>query len=143
MGLTDDAGRVYSVCPYHGIRSLVEELSAFFNVLMVSGSGAFGTGSKQGEALFGQCLLISRSHYDAVGGHGSVRSEVLENFQLAGRLEELGIDSMGGVKSIFAIEETFDISVPFNANNPQESDFDISTVATIVQGIERLRAEQG
>lgn len=58
-------------------------------------------------------------------------------------LEELGIDSMGVVESIFAIEETFDISVPFNANNPQASDFDISTVATIVQGIERLRAEQG
>ena len=32
--------------------------------------------------------------------------------------EELGIDSMGLVESIFAIEETFDISVPFNANNP-------------------------
>jgi len=58
-------------------------------------------------------------------------------------LEELGIDSMGVVESIFVIEETFDISVPFNANNPQESDFDISTVATIVQGIDRLRAEQG
>jgi len=58
-------------------------------------------------------------------------------------LEELGIDSMGVVESIFVIEETFDISVPFNANNPQDSDFDISTVATIVQGIDRLRAEQG
>ncbi|MGA9251226.1 MAG: acyl carrier protein [Roseobacter sp.] len=58
-------------------------------------------------------------------------------------LEELGIDSLGVVESIFAIEETFDISVPFNANNPQDSDFDISTVATIVQGIDRLRAEQG
>ena len=58
-------------------------------------------------------------------------------------LEELGIDSLGVVESIFAIEETFDLSVPFNANNPQDSDFDISTVATIVQGIDRLRAEQG
>jgi len=58
-------------------------------------------------------------------------------------LEELGIDSMGVVESIFVIEETFDISVPFNANNPQDSAFDISTVATIVQGIDRLRAEQG
>lgn len=58
-------------------------------------------------------------------------------------LEELGIDSMGVVESIFVIEETFDISVPFNTNNPQDSDFDISTVATIVQGIDRLRAEQG
>jgi acyl carrier protein len=58
-------------------------------------------------------------------------------------LEDLGIDSLGLVESIFAIEEAFDISVPFNANNPTESDFDISTVASIVAGIERLRREQG
>ena len=57
-------------------------------------------------------------------------------------LEELGIDSLGLVESIFAIEEAFDISVPFNANDPSESDFDISTVASIVAGIERLRSEQ-
>ena len=58
-------------------------------------------------------------------------------------LESLGIDSMGLVESIFAIEEAFDISVPFNANTPEESDFDISSVASIVAGIKRLKAEQG
>lgn len=57
-------------------------------------------------------------------------------------LDDLGIDSLGLVESIFAIEEAFDISVPFNANNPSEGDFDISTVASIVEGIDRLRAEQ-
>ena len=57
-------------------------------------------------------------------------------------LEDLGIDSLGLVESIFAIEEEFDISVPFNANEPGESDFDISSVATIVAGIEKLIAEQ-
>jgi acyl carrier protein len=57
-------------------------------------------------------------------------------------LEDLGIDSLGLVESIFAIEEAFDISIPFNANDPQESDFDISTVETIVAGIEKLIAEQ-
>lgn len=58
-------------------------------------------------------------------------------------LESLGIDSLGLVESIFAIEEAFDISVPFNANNPQDGDFDISSVASIVAAIDRLRAEQG
>ena len=53
-------------------------------------------------------------------------------------LEELGIDSMALVESIFAIEEAFDISVPFNANDPTESDFDISSVASIVAGVENL-----
>ena len=57
-------------------------------------------------------------------------------------LEDLGIDSLGLVESIFAIEEAFDIQVPFNANEPKESDFDISSVAAIVAGIEKLVAEQ-
>ncbi|MCC1492367.1 acyl carrier protein [Cognatishimia sp. F0-27] len=56
--------------------------------------------------------------------------------------ESLGIDSMGLVEAIFAIEEAFDISVPFNANEPQGSEFDISTVAHIVTGVEALIAEQ-
>ncbi|MEI4194998.1 acyl carrier protein [Roseovarius sp. E0-M6] len=57
-------------------------------------------------------------------------------------LEDLGIDSLGLVESIFAIEEEFDISVPFNANEPNESDFDISSVSSIVAGIEKLVKEQ-
>jgi len=57
-------------------------------------------------------------------------------------LEDLGIDSLGLVESIFAIEETFDISVPFNANNPSDSAFDISTVAAITRAVEGLVAEQ-
>ncbi len=57
-------------------------------------------------------------------------------------LEDLGIDSLGLVESIFAIEEAFDISIPFNANEPEASEFDISNVASIVTGIETLIAEQ-
>nr|WP_319251759.1 acyl carrier protein [uncultured Celeribacter sp.] len=57
-------------------------------------------------------------------------------------LEELGIDSLGLVESIFAIEEAFDISVPFNANEPEQSDFDISSVAAIVKAVEGLIEEQ-
>lgn len=57
-------------------------------------------------------------------------------------LEELGIDSMGLVESIFAIEEAFDISVPFNANAPDDSSFDISSVAAIIKAVEGLVAEQ-
>lgn len=57
-------------------------------------------------------------------------------------LESLGIDSLGLVESIFAIEEEFDISIPFNANEPEKSEFDITNVASIVAGIEKLVAEQ-
>lgn len=57
-------------------------------------------------------------------------------------LEDLGIDSMGLVESIFAIEEEFDISVPFNANAPGDSDFDISSVASIIAAVEKLVKDQ-
>ena len=57
-------------------------------------------------------------------------------------LEELAIDSLGLVESIFAIEEHFDITVPFNANDPTSSGFDISSVATIIAAVEQLIAEQ-
>ncbi|MDW4548623.1 phosphopantetheine-binding protein [Defluviimonas sp. D31] len=55
-------------------------------------------------------------------------------------LEELGIDSLGLVESIFAIEEAFDISVPFNANEPDKNEFDISSVAAIIGAVENLVA---
>ncbi|MFD1196106.1 acyl carrier protein [Seohaeicola saemankumensis] len=57
-------------------------------------------------------------------------------------LQDLGIDSLGLVESIFAIEEAFDITIPFNANEPEKSDFDISSVAAIIAGIEKLVAER-
>ena len=57
-------------------------------------------------------------------------------------LEDLGVDSMGLVEAIFSIEESFDIQVPFNANEPEKSDFDISSVQSIVTAVEGLIAEQ-
>lgn len=57
-------------------------------------------------------------------------------------LEDLGIDSMGVVEAIFSIEESFDIQVPFNANEPEKSEFDISSVRSIVSAVETLIAEQ-
>jgi len=61
---------------------------------------------------------------------------------LESTLEDLGIDSLGLVESIFSIEEEFDISIPFNANEPSASDFDISSVASIIAGIQKLITEQ-
>ncbi len=55
---------------------------------------------------------------------------------------DLGIDSLGLVESIFAIEEEFDISIPFNANEPEKSEFDISTMGTIMAAVERLVAQK-
>lgn len=55
-------------------------------------------------------------------------------------LDSLGLDSLGLVEAIFAIEEAFGVSVPFNANEPGASGFDISTVASVVAGVRALVA---
>ena len=85
---------------------------------------------------------------------GSVQDKVVEiiaeqavlepgDVSLDATLVDLGIDSLGLVEAIFAIEEAFDIHIPFNANAPQESDFDISNVASIVAAVQGLIREQG
>ncbi|HLQ20662.1 MAG TPA: phosphopantetheine-binding protein [Tabrizicola sp.] len=55
---------------------------------------------------------------------------------------DLGLDSLGKVEAIFALEERFDIHVPFNANEPDQPDFDFSSVPSIVAGVERLIAQR-
>jgi acyl carrier protein len=57
---------------------------------------------------------------------------------LTNTLEELGVDSMGVVECIFAIEEQFDVQVPFNANLPEVSQFDISSIQSIIRAVEQL-----
>jgi acyl carrier protein len=57
-------------------------------------------------------------------------------------LDDLGIDSLGLVECIFGIEESFDVTVPFNANTPGENSFDISSVGAIVLAVEGLVANR-
>lgn len=93
LGLPSCGDAVYSICPWHRIERPYERLSAFFNTIMVLGINAF---TWRGESasdvgLFGQAMLLSRTSYDAVGGHHPVRRQVLENFHLARHFAAAGI----------------------------------------------------
>ena len=61
-------------------------------------------------------------------------SEINENLSL----EDLGIDSLALVEIVFSIEETFNITIPFNSNDPTNSTFDISNVNSIICAVENL-----
>ena len=65
-----------------------------------------------------------------------------EDVTIDSTIDDLGMDSLALVEIVFAIEERFGISIPFNANEPEKSDFDISSVKTIVQAVEMLIKEQ-
>jgi|TARA_B110000483_G_scaffold240382_1_gene320851 acyl carrier protein len=53
-------------------------------------------------------------------------------------ISDLGLDSLGIVEIIFALEEQFDIEIDINFNNLNSSDFDISTVQEIIKSIEKI-----
>ncbi|MDP3263367.1 MAG: acyl carrier protein [Tabrizicola sp.] len=58
------------------------------------------------------------------------------------RMEEIGLDSLGMAEALFALEERFDISIPFNANAPDAAQFDMTSVQSVVQAVERLIAQK-
>ncbi len=58
-------------------------------------------------------------------------------------IEELGLDSLALVEVVFGIEEAFDVSVPYNANDPSDTDFDLSSVGAVMKAVESLVAAKG
>ncbi|MGD1922928.1 MAG: acyl carrier protein [Paracoccaceae bacterium] len=57
-------------------------------------------------------------------------------------LEDLGLDSLAQVEVVFGIEESFDISIPYNANDPSESDFELTTVKAVTDAVAKLIEEK-
>lgn len=89
--LNGRTGGVLSVGPYHAVRRPYEQLSAFFNLLMTAGTGAFRLFGGEPDGLFGQMLLVRRDDYWRVQGHEAVKGRILENFYLAERFREHGV----------------------------------------------------
>ncbi len=59
------------------------------------------------------------------------------------RLEELEVESLDVVEIIFSIEDKFDITIPFNANDPGAAGADFETVGNVVNAVEKLVLEKG
>ena len=92
-----------------------------------------------GEAVKFTDEEITRKVIDIVAEQTMIESKEVT---LQSTPDELGIDSLGLVEIVFAIEETFDVTVPYNANEPTNSDFDLSTVGAVVDAVKRLIQEQ-
>ena len=65
----------------------------------------------------------------------------IDDVKLESSLDELGLDSLKIVDIIFELEEEFDISIPFNFNDPAGSEFRMSSIGDVVQSVEKLVAE--
>ncbi|GAC1590413.1 MAG: 4,4'-diaponeurosporenoate glycosyltransferase [Acidimicrobiales bacterium] len=81
-----EQGGLVSVQPWHRCVRPVESLSAMCNVVALMGVGAFAARTRRPPAgAFGPVMVCSRADYERVGGHASVRAEVIEDVALAQR----------------------------------------------------------
>lgn len=85
------AGGLVSVQPFHEVVRPYEQLSAYFNVVALLASGAFGRRPTGRPMAFGPCLLSSRADYERAGGHGAVRGDILDDAALAVAYDRAGL----------------------------------------------------
>jgi acyl carrier protein len=57
-------------------------------------------------------------------------------------LAELNVQSLDLVEIIFALEDKFDIEVPYNANDPNSAGVSFQNVGDVIDGIARLIAQR-
>ncbi len=82
---------VVTVQPYHELERPYEQLSAFFNIVLIAGLAAFTFPRRSApKGAFGPCILLSRECYERGGGHAAVRGEVLDDVALGTRLHSHG-----------------------------------------------------
>ena len=95
---------VLSIQPYHKMHNLYEQLSAFFNIVMMAGIGAFTVlGSRiKPIGIFGQVVVMKRQHYLDSGGHDKVKGEILEDLAFGSELQKKGVEihCLGGKSTI-------------------------------------------
>ncbi len=89
--LHDRHGGLVSVQPFHRVVRPYEQLSAYFNVVSVLASGAFGRRPPGRPMAFGPCLLTSRADYARAGGHAAVRAAILDDVELAAAYHRAGL----------------------------------------------------
>ena len=65
----------------------------------------------------------------------------VDEVTLESTAEDLGLDSMKIVEIIFQLEEAFDVSISFNANNPDELEFQMTKIGDMVRSLEKMIAE--
>lgn len=81
---------VISVQPYHRMQKPYEQLALFFNLTSVAGTGITLPSPKQ-IGMFGPIIMISREKYFDMGGHSSVKSCVIEDYQLGINYKKAGL----------------------------------------------------
>ncbi len=81
-----------SVLPYHRVERWYEQLSLFFNAILLAANGVGLPGKSHNIGLFGPVILIDEQQYRSIGGHSTVSASVVDDLALGETLTSSGID---------------------------------------------------
>jgi 4,4'-diaponeurosporenoate glycosyltransferase len=79
-----------SVQPYHQTKRIYESFSLLINLLQIAANGV-ALPRQHSAGIIGPAILISRSDYQKIGGHESVRNIAVEDMALGRRLRKEGL----------------------------------------------------
>jgi len=95
---------VISIQPYHRIKKIYENLSLFFNIILIAGMGVFTPFQTRINPIgaFGPCLICRREDYYKIDGHKSIQGEVMEDIEIGKKFLEAKIPvfCLGGKATI-------------------------------------------
>jgi len=93
IGCHGKIGGVLSIQPYHKMRRLYEQLSAFFNLILMAAMGSFTIFSRVFKpiGLFGPVIALDRKLYLESGGFDKVKGEILEDLAFGAELKKQGV----------------------------------------------------
>ncbi|CAM4256208.1 glycosyltransferase involved in cell wall biosynthesis [Paenibacillus endophyticus] len=82
---------VISVVPFHQTEKLYEKLALVMNILGIFAFTSVFEKSNPQKGVYGSCILALREDYEAINGHESVKSEVLDDLLIGSKFMEAGI----------------------------------------------------
>ena len=85
-------------------------------------------------------MTIESDIFDIVATQAKVDRATLKRDT---KLSELDLQSIDIIELIFAIEDKFDISVPYNAADLNSAGIAFENVGDLIDAVERLTVEQG
>ncbi len=87
-------GGVLSIQPYHKMLRLYEQLSAFFNLILMAAMGSFTIFGRAFKpiGLFGPVITLDRKLYSEVGSFEKVKGEILEDLAFGSEFQKKGVN---------------------------------------------------
>lgn len=84
-------GGALSVVPYHKTYKFYETFSLILYILGIFAfTSPFERNSTQ-KGLYGSCIVVTREDYEKINGHGSIKSELLDDLNLGKKLSQAGV----------------------------------------------------